>query len=143
MATLAPRQDCNMSVSFLLTPKSEVVWVPAGDTLAQALERMQPSGYAAVPVLGTDGRYLGTLTEGDILWYLLDAGEPGQIVDTSVLAVPRRTNNQPVHIDAKIETLFARAADQNFVPVLDDREVFIGIVRRKSILEHFAATAGG
>jgi predicted transcriptional regulator len=28
---------------------------------------------------------------------------------------------------------------KNFVPVVDDREVFIGIVRRQQILEHLAS----
>ena len=56
-------------------------------------------------------------------------------VGASVRDVQRCTNNRAVHIDAKLETLVLRAAEQNFVPVLDDREVFIGIVRRRSIIE--------
>jgi hypothetical protein len=39
-----------------------------------------------------------------------------------------------VGLDAEIEELFTLALDQNFVPVVDDRQVFIGIVRRRSIL---------
>ena len=39
-------------------------------------------------------------------------------------------------------TLVARASRQNFVPVVDDREVFIGIVRRQTIIEHCARRAG-
>ena len=38
------------------------------DTLRQALEKMEHHGYAAVPLLSTEGKYLGTLTDGDVLW---------------------------------------------------------------------------
>ncbi len=123
------------NIAFLLTPKSEVVWVSANGTLGEALERMRPNGFAAVPLLDDAGGYVGTLTEGDVLWHLLDAAQPKLAIEASVLAVKRRTNNRAVHIHAKLETLVSRAAEQNFVPVLDDREVFIGIVRRKSIIE--------
>ena len=54
-----------INIAFLLTPKSEVVWVSASDTLGEAIERMKPNGFAAVPVLDDDGGYVGTLTEGE------------------------------------------------------------------------------
>ena len=124
-----------INILFLLTPKSEVVWVSAYGTLGEAIERMKPNGFAAVPVLNDEGGYVGTLTEGDILWHLLDSADPALARAEPVLDVMRRTNNRAVHVDAKLETLLLRAAEQNFVPVLDDREVFIGIVRRKAIIE--------
>jgi len=129
------------NIAFLITPKSEVVWVSASGTLGEAIERMKPNGFAAVPLLDDEGGYLGTLTEGDILWHLLDAPDPRLAQGASVRDVQRCTNNRAVHIDAKLETLVLRAAEQNFVPVLDDREVFIGIVRRKSIIEQCLVNA--
>jgi CBS domain-containing protein len=125
-----------INILFLLTPKREVVWVRAYGTLGEAIERMKPNGFAAVPVLDDEGGYVGTLTEGDILWHLLDAPDPELARAEPVLDLMRRTNNRAVHVDARFETLLLRAAAQNFVPVLDDREVFIGIVRRQSIIEH-------
>jgi CBS domain-containing protein len=133
-----------MKVAFFLTPKSQTVWVPESATLHQALERMSAHGYTAVPVLDNAGGYAGTLTEGDILRHLLGAGEAWLTTaeHTLVRAVPRRTDNQAVHIDAEVEALIARAVDQNFVPVVDDREIFIGIAPRKPIIEHLAKMAG-
>lgn len=89
------------------------------------------------------GGYEGTLTEGDILWRLLRSESPWEraLERVPVRLVPRRTSNRPVHIDAEIETLLSRAAHQNFVPVLDDREIFIGIVRRQQIIEYCAPRA--
>lgn len=127
-----------MNVAFFLTPKSEVVWVHENATMRQALERMERHRYSAVPVLDDHGRYVGTLTEGDLLWKLWHT--PGQALETSehihLAEVPRRVINQPVSIDAEVEELLSRAIEQNFVPVIDSRGVFIGIVRRRPIIEH-------
>jgi CBS domain-containing protein len=141
-----------MNIAFFLTPKREVVWLPAAATLAEALESLRPHRYSAVPILDEDGSYLGTLTEGDILWHALGAAEQrpvgaadfslGKLYRVQVRDVPRRHENRAVHIDAEVEALVARAVHQTFVPVVDDREVFIGIVRRQHIIEHLAQRAG-
>jgi CBS domain-containing protein len=137
-------EGTEMNVAFFLTPKNQVVWVPSSASLGQAILRMRPHGYTAIPILDDRGGYVGTLTEGDILWHVVNA--PGTSLRTAeltpLLAVERRTNNLPVHINADIEALITRAVEQNFVPVVDDYEVFIGIVPRKPIIEHCARMAG-
>jgi CBS domain-containing protein len=127
-----------VNVAYFLTPKSDVVWLPVGSTMRQALERMERHRYSAVPLLDEEGKYVATLTEGDLLWKIkatpglsFEGTEKVRLVD-----VPRRIDNKAVHIDAHMETLVTLAVDQNFVPVVDSREVFIGIVRRKAILEY-------
>ena len=133
-----------MNVAFFLTPKSEVAWVPVGATMRQAIERMEAHRYTAVPLLDEDGRYVGTLTEGDLLWMMKRT--PGLTFEATeyvrLSEVPRRMQNKPVQIDAEVEQLLSLAADQNFVPVVDSRDVFIGIVRRKAIIEHCANLLG-
>jgi CBS domain-containing protein len=129
-----------MNIAFFLTPKAEVAWVSNKSTIRQALERMEHHRYTAVPVLTGEGVYDGTLTEGDLLWYMknnsnISFRDTEKILLTSV---PRRQNVRAIDINAEIEQLFNMALDQNFVPVVDDRQVFIGIVRRKSILQFFA-----
>ena len=129
-----------MNVAFFITPKSEVVWVSSTSTLGQALERMRPNRYAAVPILDDRGAYAGTLTEGDALWYLLHSnGMPSDVAKrTPLCQVARRNDYRAVHINAQIEELLGRAVDQSFVPVVDDCGSFIGIVRRKSIIQYSA-----
>jgi len=133
-----------MNVAFFLIPKSQVVWVQASDPLMTALERMTESGYTAVPVLDAEGKCTGVLTEGDIMRVLMDTGAywRGVFRRTLVLDVNKRRTYLSVSIDAGVETLIARAINQNFVPVVDDREVFIGIVPRKPIIEHCARLGG-
>ena len=57
-----------MNILFFLTPKALCSYIDDGCTLRQAMERMENSGYTALPVLDKDGGYCGVLTEGDLLW---------------------------------------------------------------------------
>lgn len=128
-----------MKVAFFLTPKAEVAWVSTSSTVRQAIERMEHHRYTAVPLLTPEGHYEGTLTEGDLLWFMKQNPQIS-FHDTERLPlalVKRRMTVRPIEIDAEIEQLLTLALDQNFVPVIDDRKVFIGIVRRRSILAHF------
>jgi CBS domain-containing protein len=132
------------NVPFFLTPKHEVVCVSADATVRQTLEVMKVHRHSAVPLLDKDGHYIGTLNEGDLLWHLTQTDLPWRQVaeSTPVLSVARRLANQPVGIDAKMDVLLSRAVSQSFVPVVDDRQVFVGIVRRERIIEYCARLSG-
>jgi predicted transcriptional regulator len=127
-----------MNILYLLTPKAVCACVKEEDTIRQALERMASVGYSAVPILAKDGTYRGTLTEGDLLWaiknlYLMDmrAAE-----NHSIMEIQRHKDNEAVRVTTPVESLLALAVEQNFVPVVDDRDAFIGIVTRKAIIQH-------
>lgn len=133
-----------MNVAFFLTPKQSVVWVPVQAFVRQALELIEQHRFSAVPLLNEAGHYVGTVTEGDILWHLLRDDRPWrEVADTTpVRNVGRRMANHPVRIDAGLDVLVARTVAQSFVPVIDDRDIFVGIVRREVIIEHCARLAG-
>jgi CBS domain-containing protein len=103
------------------------------------MEKMQHHGYGAVPVLNEAGQYAGTITAADILWYLKDthganitAAERVQVKD-----VPRRHDNAPVSVSADIRDMLKMAMEENFIPIVDDLGVFIGMVRRREIIEFY------
>jgi len=128
-----------MNILFFLTPKSDVAYISEDDTLRQALEKMEHHKYSAVPIVSRTGRYVGTLTEGDLLWgiknqFNLDLKGAERI---PVTAIRRRCDNRPVKADADMEDLIGKALNQNFVPVLDDQKSFIGIITRKDIIKYF------
>lgn len=127
-----------MNIMFFLTPKSEVAYIKDHSSMRQALEKMEYHRYSAVPIIDKEGRYVGTLTEGDLLWALkneyslnLKLAEKVRITQ-----VARRSDNVPIHADEKMEDLISMAMNQNFVPVIDDKDIFIGIITRKDIIQY-------
>ena len=128
-----------MNIAFFLTPKSEVIYERIGSSMRQVLERMEYHRYTAVPIIDEKGRYVGTITEGDLLWKLKNTPELS-IKDTSSIKVSnieRRTINKPVSINANMESLLNLAINQNFIPVTDDEGIFIGIIKRSDIINYF------
>lgn len=128
-----------MNILFFLTPKSEVAYIYKEYSIRQALEKMEYHKYSAVPVLTRDGAYVGTITEGDLLWgiknqYQLNLKAAEGI---SVTTLSRRMDYLPVTVKSKMEDLIDRALNQNFVPVVDDRGLFIGIITRKDIIKYY------
>lgn len=125
-----------MNIPMFLKPKKDVVYLYDYFTLRQTLEKMEAHRYTAMPIINKDGRYVGTITEGDLLYaikniYQLDLKLAENVPLSSI---PRYKDNTPVRINAKIEDLAEILIDQNFIPVLDDRDLFIGIVTRKAVL---------
>lgn len=61
-----------MNIAYFLLPKSRVAYLYDDYTFRQGLEKMRHHGYTAIPVITRDGRYAGTVSEGDFLWQLLN-----------------------------------------------------------------------
>lgn len=128
-----------MNIAFFLLPKNDVVAVTLDSTLRQTLERMEFHRYTAVPIIGDDGEYVGTVTEGDLLWFMKNSGGKVNFETASKFPlsdVPLKMNIKPVSINADMGDLINLAKVQNFVPVVDDMGRFIGIVRRSQIIEY-------
>lgn len=127
-----------MNILFYLVPKSDVMYLYEDYTLRQALEKMEYHRYSSVPIITRAGTYVGTLTEGDILWELKDKHNLAlrEAEEIPIRALKRKRDNQPVNVNCNIEDLVMTSMNQNFVPVIDDNRVFIGIVTRKSIIEY-------
>lgn len=129
-----------MNILFFLTPKAEVACVDADATLRQALEKLENSGFSALPIVSKQGKYTGTITEGDLLWHIKRNAQLNiyEAEDVPLRKVKRRRDNQAVSVTEDMNRLWEKVINQNFVPVVDDDGVFIGIVTRKDIMVHFA-----
>lgn len=126
-----------MNLLFFLTPKQDVLFIYEDFTLRQTLEKWSNQRFATIPVLKRNGEYVGTISEGDILWGIknlhgldLEASE-----DVPIASFARRRDYKAVTVTTDMAALLRAAIDQNFVPVVDDRNVFIGMVRRTVLLE--------
>ncbi len=134
-----------MNILFFLTPKNEVAYIYDDDTLRQTLEKMEHHRYTAIPVIDhVNGKYIGTITEGDLLW---DVKERYDLTlkkaeDIPILSIKRKRDNEPVEADADIEDLISKVMNQNFVPVIDDKRCFIGIITRKDVIQYLTEKCG-
>ena len=133
-----------MNIASFLIPKSDVACLYEDFTLRQALEKIHHHGYSAIPVLTNENKYVCTISEGDFLWYLIEHQcdelhkvSMKSIENMSIKDVIRLDKNPPVRITSTIEELLTKSINQNFIPVIDDRDYFIGIITRKDIIIHF------
>ena len=126
------------NILFFLTPKAMCAFLYDDYTMRQALEKMESAGFAALPILNKRGEYRGTLTEGDLLWAIKNMCymDMRQAEAHRIMEISRRKDNVPVRVTTSMHDLVERASTQNFVPVVDDKDAFIGIVTRRSIMQY-------
>ncbi|WP_018211321.1 CBS domain-containing protein [Desulfitobacterium hafniense] len=133
-----------MNVAFFLIPKQDVIYLKINSTMRQAIEKMEFHRYSAIPLIDDQGCYRGTITEGDLLWKLKNT--PGLNFQNTqsirLTEIEQHIQNYPVSISSRMEDLISRAVEQNFIPVVDDQKIFIGIVRRREILEYCTKALG-
>ena len=128
----------NHNILFFLTPKAMCAYLHDDYTLRQAREKMESAGYAALPILNKWGEYRGTLTEGDLLWAIKNMCymDIRQAEAHRIMEISRRRDNIPVRVNTSMQDLVHRASSQNFVPVVDDKDAFIGIITRGAIIKY-------
>jgi CBS domain-containing protein len=97
---------------------------------------MKNHGFTAVPVINREGKYVKTIAEGDFLWFMLDRSitDISELEKFSLKDIPKRVRCDTVYVSSTIEDLLMLSMEQNFVPVIDDRDMFIGIVTRRDII---------
>ena len=134
-----------MNIAYFLLPKNHVAYLYDDYTFRQGLEKMRYHGYTAIPVISRDGKYVGTVSEGDFLWKLLSeetdvpqACTMKSLEHLHVRDLLQENQYPPVGITVGMETLMNSAMKQNFIPVVDDLGTFIGIVTRKDIIRYFS-----
>ena len=125
-----------MNILFFLIPKSEVAHIHDHNTVRQTLEVMEFHKYACIPIISKDGKYMGSITEGDLLWGLksCEVFTLKEAEDIPIMSINRRLDYKPVKADSNMKDLVTRAMDQNYVPVVDDQDNFIGLITRKDII---------
>lgn len=126
------------NILFFLTPKAMCVYLHDDYTIRQALEKMEAAGHSALPILNKRGEYRGTLTQGDVLWAMKNMCymDMRQAEAHRIMEIARRKDNIPVRVTTSMHDLVERAANQNFVPVVDDKDAFIGLVTRRAIINY-------
>ena len=129
-----------MNILFFLTPKVKLQYLEDDDTVRQAIEKIRVKGYTAIPIISKkDGSYVGTVSEGDFLWHLIDENTWNiyELEKEKVIDIIDKDRYRPVKVSAEIDDLLQLIMNQNFVPVVDDRDVFMGIITRRRVIDYF------
>ena len=128
-----------MNLAFFLKPKSMVTYLYDDYSLRKGLTKLLESEFSSLTVLTREGKYVGMVSEGDFLRYLAERAHSAQELHEAKLTTILHTNRaRAVPITTSMEELLSLAAEQNFVPVVDDYGSFVGIVRRSDIIRYFA-----
>ena len=129
-----------MNIIQLLHPKALIDYIYDDTTFRQALEIMGNHGFTAIPVINHEGEYVKTLAEGDMLWFMINRqlGSRRELEQFSVsdINIKRNVEVRPVSVTASIDDVILMLVNQNFVPVIDDRNTFIGIITRSDVLKY-------
>ena len=125
------------NVLLLLTPKGQVACLDETMNIRQALEKMKAHGYMAIPLLSRNGEYLGTISEGDLLWFIVsqERFDYPLLESCSITDLKRKEDRSAVKSDAGFDQILEKIVNYNFIPVVDDRNVLMGIVTRKRVLQ--------
>ena len=124
------------SILSLITPKKLTYSITEGESLRGVIEKFKTHKYTVVPYIDKQGKYLGTLSEGDLLRYITNL--PNFTLELaehiSINVVDRYRSYQALNSNATLLEAIALSLEQNFIPLIDDRGLFIGIIKRKEIL---------
>jgi len=125
------------NILLFLIPKANVEFVLEDYTIRQVMEKMDFHHYTAIPVLTRDGKYLETISDSDLLKTIKDNKLNWEkSMEIKIKDVDLIRNIKPIKVDKNIFELIDLIENQNFVPVIDDMEHFIGIITRKSVIEY-------
>jgi CBS domain-containing protein len=125
-----------MNILAFMKPKINVTYMCEDNTVREAIEIMRKCRYTSIPLLSKTGKYVGTITEGDLL-YTLDSVGRGEVSNIKVSSIKRHRDYEAVNINETMLVLLSRASNENFVPIIDDSNQFLGIVKRKELLDYF------
>ena len=125
-----------MNILACLTPKNGVDYIMDDATLFKTLQTMQKRNHTAIPIINKKGRYIGTITAGDILGCIAENFNLSLRASAKfpISGIKRTKEYRAISVHASFEDVLECAMNQNFVPVLDDDDNFIGILTRKEVL---------
>lgn len=133
--------NTRVNIIRFLHRKTESSFLYDYKTVQQALRFMRSHGYREIPVVNQQGLYLGTVDEGDFLWHILDYGGYEAVKDDKLASFVRKGNTPALKITAADDEVKQAAQRCMFVPIVDDRGMFVGVIERKDVVQYFADKA--
>lgn len=129
-----------MNLAKIMIPKVSTVFLKESYTVRQGWEIMSRNGYTAIPVINAEGQYIGSVSEGDFLKFVMAAGTTDEhhMEQFRVAGLVRKDFCPPLQIDADRAQVIDSVLNQNFVPIVDGRNTLCGIVTRRGMIQYLA-----
>ena len=129
------------SIIPLLTPKKATFYLLENSTIRQALEKFDAHKFTVVPLLDEEGHYKGTLSEGDILRFIKNQANFNLAFAENIYVkdIDHYRPYKCLTVNSSLMEVYALALDQNFVPLVDDQDHYIGIIKRKEVLLYLSS----
>ena len=125
------------SIMSIFTPKKMTAFLNENSTVRQAIELFDVHKYSVIPLVDNDGHFVGTLSEGDLLCFLKNKVKYDikATEKVSVKDMERYREYRSLEVNSMWSEFFVLSLDQNFIPVTDDKGIYIGIVKRREIIK--------
>ena len=132
-----------MNIAKIMTPKVFTAFLHENNTVRQGLEIMTHHGYTALPVLDDNQHYVGSITEGDFLRHLLmlETTDRRELEHYRISDILRRDFCPALSMDSDEQAVLNAILNQNFVPIVDSRNVLCGILTRKGVISYLSEKA--
>lgn len=121
-----------------LTPKSKTFYIEGDPTIRQTVEKFDAHKFSVVAIIDEDGRFISTISEGDILRYIKNIKNFNLMIaeNVGISDVERYRPYKALSINTSLDEIIKLSLEQNFIPVVDDRNMYIGIIKRKTIIDY-------
>ncbi len=128
-----------LNILSVLTPKEKTSYLDSKATIRQALEKYDYHKFTVVPLIDKEGHYISTVSEGDILRYIKNHCnfDIQSAEDTYLDTIEHYRPYTSLDINCSIKDVLVLSLEQNFIPMVDDRGMYIGIIKRKDIIGYF------
>lgn len=129
-----------MNIAQMMIPKICTVFLHETNTIRQGLEVMIRHGYTVIPVLNSNEKYFGSVSEGDFLRWVLQ----NETIDKKVYEkhyideIMKKDSLKSLNFNADGKSVIQAVIQQNFVPITDARGILSGILTRKSVIEYLS-----
>ena len=124
-----------MKAKELVINKKKITYVYADSTLQEAVLAFAKSSYSMIPVLERESdRYLYSITATDVLNWVADGHHIDEAKQTPLSALSLTRLIAPCQENAELSSIADLVANQNYVPLVDEKGVFAGIVTRKNLI---------
>ena len=127
-----------MNIFPYITPKNNIYYIVDNLSVRQAIEKFDFYKFSVVPVIDENGKYINSISEGDLLCFIKN-NNPISLKDLEkipLFEVPRYRTYECLSISSTFDEILNLSLNQNFIPIIDDRGMFIGIIKSKDIIKH-------